>query len=91
MTTDISREELLAHLGYVRDDVRNLQTSVDTLGHDTHANTVAIAVLQEQLAAAATVRAQRRSKADAIVVALLGVGGAGLIEWIKTRFLAAAR
>jgi hypothetical protein len=86
MTTDISREELLAHLGYVRDDVRNLQTSVDTVGRDTQANTVAIAVLQEQIAAATTARQQRRTKADAIVVALLGVGGAGLIEWIKAHF-----
>jgi hypothetical protein len=86
MTTDISREELLAHLGYVRDDVRNLQTSVDTVGRDTQANTVAIAVLQEQIAAATTARRERRTKADAIVVALLGVGGAGLIEWVKAHF-----
>ena len=89
MTTDLSREELLAHIGYVRDDVRELKGEVAGVSKDTQANTLAIAALQSQLAAADVARARRRTTTDALVVAILGTVGAGVIEWFKTRFAAA--
>jgi len=85
MTTDLTREELLAHLGYVRDDVRELKTDVASVSRDTQANTLAIAALQQQLAAADAAHARRRTTADALVVAVLGTVGAGLIEWAKSK------
>ena len=84
MTTDLSREELLAHIGYVRDDVRELKGDVAAVTKETQAHTLAIAALQQQLAAADLARARRRTTADALVVAVLGTVGAGLIEWIKS-------
>jgi len=86
MTTDLTREELLAHLGYVRDDVRELKTEVAGVSKETQAHTLAIAALQQQLAAAEVARARRRTTADALVVMVLGTVGAGAIEWLKSHF-----
>jgi septal ring factor EnvC (AmiA/AmiB activator) len=97
MTTDISREELLAHIGYVRDDVgdvrgdlKALQASVDKIGERTAANERAIARLEDQHAAAEAASARRRTSADAVVVAVLGATLAGAIEWVKAHLLTGA-
>jgi hypothetical protein len=99
MTTDISREELLAHMGYVRDDVRRVRgdegaavVSVDKIGERTAANDG-----RDRAAAGTASRrrdgasARRRTSADAVVVALLGATlGAALIEWVKAHLLTGA-
>jgi hypothetical protein len=90
MTSEISREEFLAHIGYLRAGVDGLQgavagvqASVDKVGDRTTATELEIALLKAAAAAAATGQARRRTSADAVVVAVLGTALAGLVEWVK--------
>jgi hypothetical protein len=91
MTEQITRDEFLAHIGYVRADVAEVKAAVGAVGERTNATELEIALLKAAAAAAETGRARRRTSADAFVVAILGVGGAAVIEWIKAHLFGATR
>jgi hypothetical protein len=91
MTTEISREEFLAHMGYLRGDVAQLQASVDKVGERQTATELAIALINQERATVEASAMRRRTSADAFVVAILGVAGAGVIEWVKTHWFGGSK
>lgn len=72
MAEPLSRDEFLAHIGYIRDDIAGVHQRLDVLNGRTRATETAIVVLQTEAAAAEKAGQKAGRTAGAIAGSVIG-------------------